>query len=176
MVPIQDIRGGQALGDESFHSSEVGADVALAIYHEGRISADAIEQRLDKPLEGSHVYQAERDLLAEPFRESVGPLGKGVKLLRQVIREPRLQLIPVHLAAQPHDLPGHLAVLSVVVVGRDVGDNLDANRVGTLTGPHEPPSPVDSIRLKSYTFGMSSQDLKMHVVATSQSVVRGGVG
>jgi hypothetical protein len=63
----------------------------------------------------------------------------------EVIREPAVDLLPMDLPAQPGDLPGDLAMLSVLIVGRDVGDDLDTNRPVQGIGRHQfPPVPVDS--------------------------------
>ncbi len=58
----------------------------------------------------------------------MGPLGKGVEFSRKVVREPGIELLPVHLLTQPGDLPGHLAVLSVLIMSRNVRDDFNANR------------------------------------------------
>ena len=66
---------------------------------------------------------------------------------REVVGEPGVELLPVDLLAQPGDLPGHLAVLSMLEVGWDVCDHFDSERpiagdtahglspCGTLTQP-----------------------------------------
>jgi hypothetical protein len=52
-----------------------------------------------------------------------------MKLGGEIVREPALELLLMHLPTQPSHLPGYLAVLSVLVVGWDVGDDFDPNRV-----------------------------------------------
>lgn len=70
----------------------------------------------------------------------MSPLGERVKLGGEVIRESALELLSVHLRANPGNLPGHLTVLSMLVVGGNVGDDLNANRsVRTITGHPLPP-------------------------------------
>jgi len=55
---------------------------------------------------------------------------------REVVREPGVELLPVDLLAQPGDLPGHLAVLSMLIVGWDVGDDFNAERPVEGCGAH----------------------------------------
>ena len=69
-----------------------------------------------------------------------------MELGSEVGREPTLQLLLVDLASQPGDLPGYFTVLSVLVVGRDVGDDFDANQLiqGISNHCESSLSPVDS--------------------------------
>src|SRR5436309_6032655 len=46
----------------------------------------------------------------------------------EVLREPGVHELPLHFLSKAHDLPGHFAVLSVVVLGGNVGDHFDLNR------------------------------------------------
>ncbi len=63
---------------------------------------------------------------------------------REVVREPGVELLPVDLLTQPGDLPGHLAVLSMLVVGWDVRDDFDAERPIAGDTAHGP-SPCGSL-------------------------------
>ncbi len=51
-----------------------------------------------------------------------------MKLGGEIGGKPALELLPVYLASDPGQLPGHFTVLSMLVVGRDVGDDFDTNR------------------------------------------------
>jgi hypothetical protein len=57
----------------------------------------------------------------------VSPLGKLVKLVLELLGEPRFQHFALYLLPESHDLPGHFAVLSVVELRGDIGDDFDAN-------------------------------------------------
>jgi len=46
----------------------------------------------------------------------------------EVVGQTGVELFSVHLLAQPGDLPGHLAVLSVLEVRRDVCDDFNTDR------------------------------------------------
>lgn len=65
----------------------------------------------------------------------------------EISGEPTLQLLLVDLASQPGDLPGYFTVLSMLVVGRDVGDDFDANQLiqGISNHWQSSLSPVDSV-------------------------------
>ena len=52
------------------------------------------------------------------------------------LREGASDLLPVHLASQPGDLPGDLAAPSMLVVGQDVRNDFDANRPFQGTSNH----------------------------------------
>jgi hypothetical protein len=58
----------------------------------------------------------------------VGPLGELVELGLEILGEGRVHELPLHLPPESHDLPGHFAVLSVVVLRGNIGDDFDANR------------------------------------------------
>ncbi len=59
---------------------------------------------------------------------------------REIVREPGGKLLPVDLLTQPGDLPGHLAVLSMLEVGWDVRDDFDAERPIAGDTAHGPSS------------------------------------
>ena len=52
-----------------------------------------------------------------------------MELGSEVGGEPAVELLPVYFASDPGQLPGYFTVLSVLVVGRDVGDDFDANQL-----------------------------------------------
>ena len=52
-----------------------------------------------------------------------------MKLGGEIGGQPAFQLLLVDLPPQPGDLPGYFTVLSVLVVGWDVGDDFNTNRL-----------------------------------------------
>ena len=70
-----------------------------------------------------------------------------MELGSEVGGEPAVELLPVYFASDPGQLPGYFTVLSVLVVGRDVGDDFDANQLiqGISNHWESSLSPVDSV-------------------------------
>src|SRR2546429_142650 len=118
----------ERLGDQGVDPGEVRADVSLALDREGRIPPEPVEQGLEDPFDRGGVDQPDAHPIGELSRKRVRPLREGVELRLEVVREGRVRHLPLDLLPEPHDLPGHFAVLSVVVLGRDVGDDLDADQ------------------------------------------------
>jgi hypothetical protein len=119
---------GEGFGYEGIHAGEVGTDVLSAIHHKRGISAKPTEQRSKESFHGGSVHEPHRDTRAETLGELTGPVGEQMELSREVVRQAAIELFSVHLLPQPGDLPGHLAMLSVLVVGGDIGDDFHTNR------------------------------------------------
>src|SRR2546422_7889839 len=126
--------------DESIHAREVGADVPLVLHRERGITPESSDQGLEKPLDGRRIDQPDVDAAAELRRKRVGPLRELVELRLEVLREPGVHELPLHFPSKAHDLPGHFAVLSVVVLGGNVGDHFDLNRSVEGPGGRDSPS------------------------------------
>ena len=122
---------------------------------------ETAEQGLEESLDRGGVNEPQGDARSVSPREPLSPLGKGVKLGGKIGRESAFQLLLVHLPSQPGDLPGHFTVLSVLVVGRDVGDNFNANRSIQEISGHILPSlsPVDSVGRHPIPCEPQAQDL-----------------
>src|SRR6266852_107233 len=133
------------LGNQRVDPREVRSHVACAVDAERGVAADPPEQRLEEPLDGRRIDEPDTDARAELLRQGMRPLRELVEFLLQILRKPGLQHFPLHLLPEPHDLPGHFAVLSVVVLSGDVGDDVDAD--GAVQGHrgHRPPSPDEPL-------------------------------
>ena len=78
----------------------------------------------------------------------------------EVVGQAGVALLLVHLLAQPGDLPGHLAVLSMLEVRRDVRDDVNADGPVPGIGHHRHlHSPVDSVKAHPIPSGPSEQEL-----------------
>src|SRR5438046_7221215 len=118
----------ERLGDQGVDPGEVRADISLALDREGRIPPEPVEQGLEEPFDRGGVDQPDAHAIGELSRKRVRPLREGVELRLEVVREGRIRHLPLDLLPEPHDLPGHFAVLSVVVLRGDVGDDVDSDR------------------------------------------------
>jgi hypothetical protein len=129
----------EGLGYERVHTGEVATDVLSAVHHEGGITMEAAEQRPEESLYGGRVHEPHRDTRSESLGKPTGPLRKGMELGGEIVRQAAIELFSMHLLPQPGDLPGHLAMLSVLVVSRDVRDDFDTNRLAIGTCRHALP-------------------------------------
>ena len=59
-----------------------------------------------------------------------------MKLVLEVFGKPRFEQIALHLLPESHDLPGHFAVLSVIELRRDMGDDFDLHGSAEGIGGH----------------------------------------
>src|SRR5437867_2644276 len=109
--------------DQRVHTREVGPDVALPPDTPGGIPPEPPEQRLEESLHGGGVHDPNSDALAELRGQRLRPFREPVELLEEVLGQARLELLLMHLAPQPGDLPGHLTVLSVLVIRGDIRDD-----------------------------------------------------
>jgi hypothetical protein len=130
---------GEGLGDERVHTGEVATDVLSAVHHEGGITMEPAEQRPEESLHGGRVHEPHRDTGSESLRKPTGPSGKRMELSGEIVREAAIELFSMHLLSQPGDLPGYFAMLSVLVVSRDVGDDFNTNRLATGVCCHARP-------------------------------------
>jgi len=120
--------GCQAFRDQGIHLGEIVPHVLPAVDDERGVPVETTDQTFEEAFDGGGIHEPDRHPRPVPVRQPVGPLGEGMEFGREVVREPGVELLPVDLLTQPGDLPGHLAVLSMLEVGRDVRDDFDAER------------------------------------------------
>src|SRR5437867_11690869 len=86
----------EGFGYEGVDAGEVVADVLSAAHDEGGVPAAAAKQRLEESFDGGCIHEPDRDTRSESCGKPASPSGERVELGGETIRQPAVELLPVH--------------------------------------------------------------------------------